>query len=88
MKKIFIAYADSNMAYSLKRIGDQAHSIGVFDDVLLWTPEKLPQYVLDSPLMKYDRGGGYWASKPPSSTKLCDATKRVQWSSTLMQDAR
>lgn len=64
MKKIFIAYADSNMAYSLKRIGDQARSIGVFDDVLLWTPEKLPQYILDSPLMKYSRGGGYWAWKP------------------------
>lgn len=64
MKKVFIAYADDNMSYSLKRIGRQAKSLGIFDDILLWTPRDLPQYCLDSPLMKYQRGGGYWAWKP------------------------
>lgn len=64
MKKVFIAYANDNMAYSLKRIGRQAHSIGVFDEVLLWTPDMLPQYIKESPLMQYRYGGGYWAWKP------------------------
>lgn len=39
MKKIFISYADSNMAYSLKRIGNQARKLGIFDEVLLFTPD-------------------------------------------------
>lgn len=64
MKVIFIAYADSSMAYSLKRIGRQAKRLALFDEIILWTPEMLPDYVKDSPLMKYKRGGGYWAWKP------------------------
>lgn len=61
MKKIFIAYADENLAYSLKRIGRQARNLGVFDEVILYTPAELPDYILKSPLMKYKYGGGYWA---------------------------
>jgi len=64
MKKIFIAYADHKMAYSLKRIGKQARKLGIFDEVILWTPEMLPNYILESPLMSYSYGGGYWAWKP------------------------
>lgn len=64
MKKIFIAYADAKMAYSLKRIGRQARSLQIFDEVILYTPKQLPQYILDSPLMKHSYGGGYWAWKP------------------------
>ena len=64
MKKVFIAYANDNMAYSLKRIGKQAIRLGIFDDIILWTPKDLPDYILDSPLMKYTYGGGYWAWKP------------------------
>jgi len=64
MKKIFIAYADENLAYSLKRIGRQARNLGVFDEVILYTPAELPDYILKSPLMKYKYGGGYWAWKP------------------------
>ena len=60
----FISYADGNMSYSLKRIGRQARRLGIFDEVILYTPEMLPQYVLDSPLMQYRRGGGYWSWKP------------------------
>lgn len=64
MKKIFIAYATDNMAYSLKRVGKQAHRLGIFDDVILWTKKDLPDYILNSPLIKYTYGGGYWAWKP------------------------
>lgn len=64
MKKIFIAYATDNMAYSLKLIGLQARKLGIFDEVLLWTPNDLPEYIRKSPLMKYKYGGGYWAWKP------------------------
>ena len=63
-KKIFIAYADSKMSYSLKRIGKQAKSLEIFDEVILYTPESLPKHVRDSKLMQYSYGGGYWAWKP------------------------
>lgn len=63
-KKVLIAYADDNMAYSLRRIGKQARNLGIFDDVVLWTPNDLPEYIQSSPLMKYKYGGGYWAWKP------------------------
>lgn len=64
MKKVFIAYANDAMAYSLKRIGRQAKKIGIFDEVILYTPNDLPEYILKSPLMQYSYGGGYWAWKP------------------------
>lgn len=64
MKKIFVAYANDAMAYSLKRIGSQAKSLNVFDEVLLMTPKDLPSYITESELMKYEYGGGYWAWKP------------------------
>ena len=64
LKKIFIAYADKNMAYSLKRIGQQARRLGIFDEVILYTPKDLPDYILRSPLMKDNKGGGYWVWKP------------------------
>lgn len=64
MKKIFIAYANENMAYSLKRIGKQARKLNIFDEVILWTHNDLPEYIKQSPLMKYSYGGGFWAWKP------------------------
>ena len=47
----------------LKRIGNQALKLGIFDEVLLFTPDKLPGYIKSSPLMQYKRGGGYWIWK-------------------------
>lgn len=64
MKRIFIAYSDANCAYSLKRIGRQARGLGIFDDVRLFSPSDLPDYIRRSPLMQYEKGGGYWAWKP------------------------
>ena len=64
MKKIFVAYADEKMAYYLKRIGEQAGKLGLFDDIILWTPQMLPNWIKTSPLMQYSYGGGFWAWKP------------------------
>ena len=64
MKKVFIAYSDKNLAFSLQRIGKEAKTLGIFDEVILYTPEDLPDYVKKSPLMKYKYGGGYWSWKP------------------------
>lgn len=64
LKKIFIAYADHHLAYSLKRIGRQARCLGCFDEVILYTPDDLPEYIRHSPLMQQAKGGGYWAWKP------------------------
>lgn len=64
MKVKFISYADGNMTYSLRRIGRQARRLGIFDEVILYTPDMLPAYIRQSPLMQYPRGGGYWSWKP------------------------
>ena len=64
MKKVFIAYADDALAYSLKRIGRQARSLKIFDEVILYTPVDLSDEIKAHPLMQYSRGGGYWIWKP------------------------
>ncbi|WP_300225705.1 hypothetical protein [uncultured Bacteroides sp.] len=63
-KKIFIAYGDRNCSYSLKRIGKQAKRLNIFNEIILYTPDNLPSYLKESPLMQYNYGGGYWAWKP------------------------
>ena len=64
MKRIFIAYADAALAYSLKRIGRQARRLQIFDEVILYTPADLSEEIKTHPLMQYRRGGGYWIWKP------------------------
>ena len=64
MKKIFISYANEAMAYSLKNVGRQARRTGIFDEVILYTPKDLPDYVKQSRLFQYPRGAGYWCWKP------------------------
>lgn len=64
MKKIFIAYADAALAYSLKRIGRQARKLKLFDEVILYTPDDLSDEMKSHPLMQHSRGGGYWSWKP------------------------
>ena len=63
-KKVFISYANEAMAYSLKRIGRQARRLGIFDEVILYTPADVPDYVRESPLFACPRGAGYWCWKP------------------------
>ena len=52
------------MSFSLKRIGRQARRLGIFDDVILYTPADVPEYVKASPLFAFPRGAGYWCWKP------------------------
>ena len=63
-RNIIISYADENMNYSLKQWGIQARYISCFDKVIKYTKKDLPIDILDSPLMKYKKGGGYWVWKP------------------------
>lgn len=64
MKRIFVAYADVKMTYSLRRIGEQAKRLHFFDEIRLYTPDDLPESVKNWELMQYGYGGGYWAWKP------------------------
>ena len=81
MKRILIAYANEPMKYSLKQLGIQARYITQIDKTILYTEKDLPRKILQSPLMKFKRGGGYWAWKPfiiwktlqdyPDNAKIC-----------------
>lgn len=63
-KHILISYANENMKYSLKQWELQARNIPLFDEVIAYTHKDLPDTILNHPLMKYQRGGGYWVWKP------------------------
>ena len=63
-KVVFISYANEAMAYSLRRFGRQARKLGLFDDVILYTPADVPDYVRESALFSCARGAGYWCWKP------------------------
>ena len=73
MRVIFISYANEAMAYSLKRIGRQARRLGVFDEVITYTPADLPDYAKASPLMACPRGAGYWLWKPVMIKETLDS---------------
>lgn len=62
--KIFITYGDDNFKDSVKRICKEAKLLGIFDKVISYNPKKLPKEIMQSPLMHYARGGGYWLWKP------------------------
>lgn len=38
--------------------------MGIFDKIVLYTPEDLPLFIRCSPLMAFEKGGGYWIWKP------------------------
>lgn len=81
IKRVLIAYSDESMKYSLKQLGIQAKYIKNVDKVILYTKKDLPKLILNSPLMQYKRGGGYWVWKPyliwktlqdfPDGTDIC-----------------
>ncbi|MCR5298465.1 MAG: hypothetical protein K6D57_04115 [Paludibacteraceae bacterium] len=64
MKKVFITYSNERFAQSRNRICREAKALGLFDKVIAYVPEDLPSYIQSSPLMAYERGGGYWIWKP------------------------
>ena len=88
MKRVFIAYADENMAYSLKRIGKQASNLEVFDEVILWTPQMLPNWIKQSPLMQYSYGGGFGHGNHVLYTRLCKNMMKKLLYVMLMQVVR
>lgn len=63
-KKILIAYANKAMRNSLLLLGQEARFTHVFDKIILYTEKDLSEEILNSPLMKHKRGGGYWIWKP------------------------
>lgn len=64
MDKIFISYGSGIYIETLKRIGYEAKQLHIFDRIILYTPKDLPQYILSSPLMAIEKGGGMWLWKP------------------------
>lgn len=63
MKKIFVTYGDNAYNESLRRIKTEAEATGMFDKVLVYRPEDLPEPFAGY-TGKYKRGGGYWLWKP------------------------
>lgn len=64
MAFIFISYGDDRFRVSLDRILRQAKKSGLFDKVMGYTPQSLPEHVRSSPLFNYPTGGGCWCWKP------------------------
>lgn len=64
MANIFISYGDIRFKESLKRIRKQAIKSGLFDEIIIYSDKDLPDYIKSSPLMAFNRGGGYWVWKP------------------------
>lgn len=63
-KKILISYGDACYRKSLQRLGDNAKSLNIFDEVILYSEKDLPEEIRNHELMNYRRGGGYWIWKP------------------------
>lgn len=63
MKRIFITYGDHNYEDSLQRIKAEAEATGIFDKIIIYTPDNLPE-PFKGYTTKYKRGGGYWLWKP------------------------
>ena len=62
-KKYFVSYGDTCYKESLERIGREAETLHLFDNVILYTDRSLPE-PFSGYARKYKRGGGYWMWKP------------------------
>ena len=62
-KKYFVSYGDACYKESLERIGREAEGLHLFDEVVLYTDDSLPEPFAGY-TRKYRRGGGYWLWKP------------------------
>lgn len=74
MRRYFITYGNKAYSDSKKRILDEALHTGVFDETFAYGPEDLSLSTLKSPLMQYQRGGGYWIWKPDIIFKTLSRT--------------
>ena len=63
-KKYFISYGNELYHNSLIRLKEEAESLNIFDKVIIYTEEDLPEEIKNHELSKYNRGGGYWLWKP------------------------
>lgn len=75
MAKIFISYGDNAFKKALKRIGKEAKSLKLFDKVILYTEKDLPNYIINSPIFSFKRGGGYWLWKAYLINKTLENSK-------------
>ena len=64
MKIVFVTYGDRVYKYARKRIEAEARQLRIFDEFYIYTEKDLPDYIKNSPLMAFDKGGGYWIWKP------------------------
>lgn len=62
-KRYFISYGDQNYQASLTRIRNEAEALHLFDEIILYSDESLPE-PFRSYTRQYKRGGGYWMWKP------------------------
>lgn len=62
--KYFIKYGDEAYAKSKQRLVDQAKKSRYFDKIIAYGKKDLKGQILDSPLLNFSRGGGYWLWKP------------------------
>lgn len=84
MMKVFITYADRNFRKSSKRIRREARALDVFDKILIYGPNDLPKKIKQSPLMRHQRGGGYWLWKPYI---ICETMKKYPTAIVVYADA-
>ena len=73
----FVTFGDSKVyGQSVKRLEDQARSLGVFTDVWAWTENDLAEDFRRQHLhfMRYTRGFGYWIWKPKVILQALEAT--------------
>lgn len=62
-RKYFITYGDEKYRDSVKRIGREAETLGIFDRIILYSEIDLPE-PFKTYSEVYPRGGGYWMWKP------------------------
>lgn len=64
MRKILITYGTSDYEETLKRLRKEAQELKLFDQIIVYGPKDLPDYIKSNPLMAFKKGGGYWLWKP------------------------
>lgn len=64
MQKILITYGTPDFKKTLQRLQKEAKRLKLFDKIILYGPNDLPDYIKSNPLMAFKKGGGYWLWKP------------------------
>jgi hypothetical protein len=62
----FLTYGDNKYSQSKKRIEKEAIELGIFDRIMIKSPEDLPYNLpmMTKKVLSLPRGGGYWIWKP------------------------